>query len=60
MPQSRKHAYKNSLGNYFYRVCVETGSEHLAEFYEIRIMLSDCEEALKAKLEEAGAKVTLK
>lgn len=26
---------------------VETGSEHLAEFYAIRIMLSDCEEQLK-------------
>ena len=28
---------------------VETGSEHLAEFYEMRIMLSDCEEALKTR-----------
>ena len=35
---------------------IETGSEHLAEFYEIRIMLSDCEEALK----ETWDKVTLK
>ena len=61
MPQSRRHAYQNSLGDYFDR---NTCRDRLGALSRIRlkgeIILSDCEDALKAKLEEAGAKVTLK
>ncbi len=51
---------KNSPGDCFWFDAPRPARQHLADSCATTNMLSDCGDALKAKLEEAGAKVTLK